>query len=126
MSSYHVTSSFSKNVLILRSCLTKWLRNICRFPNWSFRINLKNISSSHISIDKLAFSFFKIFVDFSLKPVYPTMVGDKFQIDGVQITGKCICESKIEYRQFSHTQVLIITPQVEENYSYHPPPDSFF
>ena len=91
--SYHVTS-FSKNVLILRSCLTKWLRNMCRFPNWSFRINLKNRSSSHISIDKLAFSFFRIYVDFSLKPVYPTMVGDKFQIDGVQITGKCICESK--------------------------------
>ena len=29
-----------------------------------------------------------------LKPVYPTFAGENFQIYGVQITGKCIFESK--------------------------------
>ena len=28
------------------------------------------------------------------KPVFRTMVAEKFQIHGVKITGKCICESK--------------------------------
>ena len=40
-----------------------------------------------------------MFVEFSLKPVHPTMVRESFQIDGFQSTGKCFCESKIESRQ---------------------------
>ena len=28
------------------------------------------------------------------KPVFRTMVAEKFQIHGVKITGKCMCESK--------------------------------
>ena len=34
------------------------------------------------------------FLNFFLIPVYLTMVAKKFQIDGVKITGKYICESK--------------------------------
>ena len=30
-------------------------------------------------------------VEFSLRPLYPTMIGDSFQIYGVQITEKFIC-----------------------------------
>ena len=37
-----------------------------------------------------AFPFSRIFVEFSLKPVYPIIVSEKFQIFLVQITGKCI------------------------------------
>ena len=37
--------------------------------------------------------FFRIFFEFFFKPVYPTMVAIKFQIHGVKITGKYICES---------------------------------
>ena len=33
---------------------------------------------------------------FFLKPVYPTVIAKKFQIHGVKITGKYICESKNE------------------------------
>ena len=36
-----------------------------------------------------------MFVELSLKCVYPTMIGEKFQIYVVQITGKCICQSNI-------------------------------
>ena len=36
----------------------------------------------------------RIFPEFFLKPVYPTMVAKEFQIDGVKITGKYMCESK--------------------------------
>ena len=39
--------------------------------------------------------YFSILVDeFSLKPVYPIMVREKFQVHVVHITGKCICKSK--------------------------------
>ena len=34
------------------------------------------------------------FLNFFLKPVYPTMVAEKFQIYGVKITNKYICESE--------------------------------
>ena len=50
--------------------------------------------SPHISIDSLGIYLFRIFAEFVLKPVYPTMVGDDFQVYGGKITGKCICESK--------------------------------
>ena len=35
----------------------------------------------------------RIFLEFFIKPVYPTIVAKKFQIHGVKITGKYICES---------------------------------
>ena len=35
-----------------------------------------------------------MFFGFFLKPVYPTMIVEKFQTNGVKITGKYICESK--------------------------------
>ena len=37
---------------------------------------------------------YPIFLEFFLKPVYPTKVVEKFQILGVKITGKYICELK--------------------------------
>ena len=36
----------------------------------------------------------RVFVEFFSKPVYSTMVAEKFQIYSVKITGKYICESK--------------------------------
>ena len=48
---------------------------------------------SDISTNPLDLSLSGIFVEFSHKPVYLIMVGKNFQIYGVQITGKCICES---------------------------------
>ena len=50
----------------------------------------------------------RIFVEFYLKPIYPTMVGESLQIHGVQITGKCICQSSLQSKTLF--QVLIITP----------------
>ena len=41
-----------------------------------------------------ASSLSKIFVEFTLKPVRPTVFGKIFQIYGVQITGKCIENKK--------------------------------
>ena len=50
------------------------------------------------------------------KPVFHTMIAEKFQIHGVKITGKCICESKswicsflLMFRSKNLSQVLIIT-----------------
>ena len=50
------------------------------------------------------------------KPVFHTMVVEKFQIHGVKITGKCICESKcwiyaflLMFRCKNIPQVFIIT-----------------
>ena len=48
---------------------------------------------SDISIGSLGFYLSRIFVEFSVKPVYPTMVDENFQIYGIQITGKSICDS---------------------------------
>ena len=36
----------------------------------------------------------RIYVYFSLNPVYPPMVAEHFQMYGIQITRKCICKSK--------------------------------
>ena len=44
---------------------------LCQLPHWSFKD-----TSSHISLDSLrALSICRIFVKFSVKPVYPTMIG---------------------------------------------------
>ena len=59
----------------------------------SFKINW-NDTFSHISIDSLEIYFSRIFDESSVKPVYATIVGEKFQIYGVQITEKCICKSE--------------------------------
>ena len=52
------------------------------------------------------------------------MAGVDFQIDVVQITGKCICEPKNDFSHFCSClqgktllQVLITTTQTEGNYS---------
>ena len=41
--------------------------------------------------------------EFSLTCVYPTMLEENFQIYGVQITGKCICQSNIYYTPWQIT-----------------------
>ena len=43
-----------------------------------------------------------IFLEFFHKPVYSTMVVEKFQIYAVKITGKYICESKNWMFIFTH------------------------
>ena len=47
-----------------------------------------------MSIDPLEIYFSRIFDEPPVKPVCATMVGDKFQISGVQTTEKCICKSE--------------------------------
>ena len=50
---------------------------------------------SYFHIHFRVLSLSKAFVKFSLKSVFClTMVGENFQISGVQVTGKCICQSK--------------------------------
>ena len=69
-----------------------------------------------------------MFLDFFPKPIYSTMVAEKFQSCGeIKITGKYICESKNWIWSFllmppSKTllQVFIITTQAEGNYSFLP------
>ena len=45
-------------------------------------------------MDSWGFYLSRIFLEFFPKPVYSTMVVEKFQICSVQITGKYICETK--------------------------------
>ena len=78
-------------------------------------------------------SLSRIFVEFSLKPVYPTLVGDTCQIN-VSITRKCICESKTQSLHSIHVpsqnslQVLIITPSPlpPRREKYHLPQATLF
>ena len=91
-------------------------------PTLSFRINLTD-TPSHICMDSLGVYLSRIFVDFLLKTVYPTMVVEKFQIYDVKFTGKCICESNNWIFSFSLMlpsktlpQVLIITSWTGGNY----------
>ena len=60
-----------------------------------------------------------------VKPVYPTMFAEKFQIYGIKVTGKYICESKnwicsflLMYPSKTFPQVLLISPQAEGNYKF--------
>ena len=71
-------------------------------------------------MDSLGFYFSRTCVKFSSKRVYPNMAGVDFQIDVVQITGKCICEPKNDFSHFCSClqgktllQVLITTTQTE-------------
>ena len=78
----------------------------------------------------------RIFLNLFGKPVYSTIVAEKFQSYEVRITVKHICESKNSIWSFllmspSKTlpQAFIITPQSEGNYSFLPKsvfPRSFF
>ena len=65
----------------------------CWLERWSFRNNFKD-TPSHISIESWGVYLSRIFLKFFLKPVYLTMVVGKFQILGLKIAGKYICESK--------------------------------
>ena len=58
----------------------------CQLISQSFRINFKDTPSQ--SLSNLFIS--RIFVELCFKPIYPTNVGEHFQICSVQITGKCI------------------------------------
>ena len=59
----------------------------------------------------------RVFVEFSLKPVYPTMIVENLQIHGVQITGKSICETKY----FIYSLLLMPTKKNSPAGSYHNP-----
>ena len=61
----------------------------CRLPPYSFRINFKK-TPSHTPLDSQGVYCSRIFLEFLLKPVYPTMVAEKFQIYGVKITGRVL------------------------------------
>ena len=72
--------------------VNKMVKNQCKLPPQSFRINLKNISYPYRLFSALSFS--NIFVEFYAKPVYPTMFWNHFQICGVQIDEKYIVSQK--------------------------------
>ena len=64
-----------------------------------------------------------MFVEFSLKPVYPIMDGESFQIFGVHITGEWFCESKIESsHHYSCPPANYSSPQVAFFRKSVPPP----
>ena len=94
-------------------------------------MNFKD-TPSHISVESLRFYLSRIF-EFFPKPVYSTIVAEKFQIYGVRITGKYICESKNWIYSFllmptSKTlpQVFIIILQTEGNCPFLPNNVFFF
>ena len=74
-------------------------------------------------MDSLGFlSPTRAFLKFSPKPVYSTMVAEKFQIYSIKITGNTLVSQKTESVQFyscppSKTlpQVFIIIPQADGN-----------
>ena len=76
------------------------------------------------------FSYFYQLLEFSLKPVYFTMVGKNFHFYGVQISRKCI-EPMHFYAwpppqwKVSTKFLSLLSPQAERNY-YFPPRKCFF
>ena len=85
--------SFLKKILTLRRDQQNY-HTADYHPPWFLKINIK-YTFSHISMDVLGFiSPSRIFTEFSLKTVYPNMIGENFQIDVVHITGICIRDSK--------------------------------
>ena len=78
------------NVLTPRSGSTKWWMNIVSIT--TTRISQRYILSYFYRV--LWAFFLSIFSKFSLETVHLRMIGEIFQIYGVQITGKSICESK--------------------------------
>ena len=74
----------------------------------------------------------RINVESSFRPVYHSMVGEKFQIYGVQITGTHLRGKKSNLDILTHApsdktllQVLITTPYTEGNYSFTSPGSVF-
>ena len=59
----------------------------------SLRINVKGVPSNFYGFLR-SLSLSKISLELFLMPVYPTLVGEKFQIYGVKIIEKGICQSK--------------------------------
>ena len=60
-----------------------------------FIVNFKQVNAGwDISLNSLRLYLTRIFDEFSLKPVYPTTFGKYFQIYGIEITKKYICESQ--------------------------------
>ena len=75
----------------------------------------------------------RIILEFFPKPVYPTMVAERFQIYDAKITGNYICESKNSICSFllipqSKTlpQVIIITPPPPRRREISIPPEQHF
>ena len=88
-----------------------------------YYINILPITDYHISMDSLGFlSPTRAFLKFSPKPVYSTMVAEKFQIYSIKITGNTLVSQKTESVQFyscpqnkTLSQVFIIIPQADGN-----------
>ena len=93
---------------------TKWFKKV-PMVTLILQINVKIILTYPYRPHN-ALSLSKIFAKFFVKPVYPTMAWEHLQICRVQVTGKCIRESKNEARRFHSCapgktpQVLFITP----------------
>ena len=85
-------TSFLKNILILR-----WDQQNYHTVDYHPGI-LRLASTIHLLIFLWTSQGFispsRIFDEFSLKSVYPNMIGENFQIDVLHITGVCILESK--------------------------------
>ena len=86
------SSTFNTSVL---RCLYPLFQN--QHPHFLLPHLFRRISQPPgqvLLITTIVLDLSRIFLEFFLKPVYPTMVAKKFQIHGVKITGKYICESK--------------------------------
>ena len=92
----------------LRSGSTKWQMNILSITTLVFRINFKD-TPCHISLEFYR-DFSRIFLGFFLKPIYPTIVMEKFQIYGVKITGRYIVIQKLNLFIFVHAPKQTSTP----------------
>ena len=91
----------------------KW--TYCRLPPLSFRINFKDRASYFLWTSKGLISP-EYCLNFFVKPVYPTMVAEKFEIRCVKITGKYIeskkwiCSNILMPLCKTLPQIFIITP----------------
>ena len=66
---------------------------------FDYRLSLSGLISTILSYFCRFFttlSCCRIFVEFSVKPVYPAMAAETLHIQGVQSTGKCICDSDLD------------------------------
>ena len=75
-------------------------------------IKLK-IISSQISLNPLVLYLSRIFVEILAKPVCCTVVSEHFQICGIQIIEKCICEfNELKVNIFTHAFQAKLSPRL--------------
>ena len=115
VSLYFVVTFFNLQVRINRMASQH-----CHLIHQCFRITLKDTTS--ISLDPIGLSSLHNFVEFSHKPVYPTMVVKHVQIYSVHISRKC--KKKPESRPFYYSRQIFLwflsSPPRQRQITYSP------